>query len=179
MLGTGRGGRGLKTKARTEREAGVAGREEVREDMLDKPTSGSAMDADPTRSRSKNQLDSGETPGVGEWEREEAKAPVKRMRSPIRPLGPIRRRNVGVVVEGKDGKAPEKPEIVAGKKRRIEQAKTKGRSTFSAITSSEEGGTESEDEGSAKKKQRLASVMVVSDEDDEETEDELGMCSAL
>ncbi len=107
---------------------------------------------------------------------------MKRLRSPIRALGQIGRGKAKAFVEGKDGKAPEKPDVVAGKKRSFQHTKTKGRSTFSAITSSEEEGTETETEndGSAKKKQRLAPAMNVGgdDVDEDETEDELGMCSA-
>ena len=189
LLGAGRGGRGLKTTAHTEREVRMAGKEEVRVDMLDKPISGSDTEgADSTTSRSRNKLDIRGSLEVGEGEMKQVQgveARVKRLRSPIRALGQIGRDRTKGFVEGKDGKAPEKPELVAGKKRRFQQTKTKGRSTFSAMTSSEEEGLESENEGSAKKKQRFAPVVNVGnkededeDEDEDETEDELSMCSA-
>ena len=185
MLGAGRGGRGLKTKAYTEREARMSGREEVRADLLDRPISGSDMEgADSTRVKRTSKLDIRGSLEVGEEEVEQAQgveARVKRLRSPIRALGQIGRGKMKAPLEGKDGKAPEKPGVVAGQKRSFHHTKTKGPSTFSAITSSEEEGTETEDDGSAKKKQRLAPVVNVGGEEDEdadETEDELGMCSA-
>jgi hypothetical protein len=159
--------------------------EEVRLDMLDRPISGSDTEgAGSTRSRSRSNLDTKGNLGVNEREVKQVQgveARVKRLRSPIRAFGQIGREKTKEFVEGKDGKAPEKPELVAGKKRRFHQTKTKGRSTFSAITSSEEEGTENENEGSTKKKKRLAPVVNVDDEEDEdedETEDELSMCSA-
>jgi len=187
MLGAGRGGRGLKTKVHTEQEVGMAGREEVAVDIPDRPTSGSDTQrlegADSTRSRSRSKLDIRGSLEVGEQEVEQVRgveARVKRLRSPIRALGQTGRRKAKALVEGKDAKAPEKPEVVAGKKRSFQQTKTKRRSTFSAITSSEEEGTENENGGSAKKKQRLAPVVNVRDDEtvnEDETEDELGMCS--
>ena len=183
-LGARRGGRGLKTIAHGERE--------VKMDMLDRPISGADTDrAGPTRSRSKSKLDTKGSLEVGEGEVKQVQgveARVKRLRSPIRAFGQIGREKTKGFVEGKDGKAPEKPELVAGKKRRFQQTKTKGRSTFSAITSSEEEGTENENEGSTKKRQRVARVVNAGDgegedededEDEDETEDELSMYSAL
>lgn len=183
MLGAGRGGRGLRTKARTAREVGAAEREEV----LDRPTSGSDIQhlepADSTRSRNRSKLDIRESLGVGEEDVKQAQAvepPVKRVRSPIQALGRFGRRTTKEIVEGKEGEAPEKPEIVAGKKRSFKETKAKGRSTFSAVTISDEEGTEYEYGGSAKKKQRLTPVVGIShdDKDEDETEDELSMCSA-
>ena len=187
MLGTGRGGRGLKTKTHTEQEVRMVGKEEVRADLLDRPISGSDMeDVDSTKSRKRSRLDIRGSPEVGEEEvgqTQGVEARVKRLRSPIRALGQIGRGKTKAPLEGKDGKAPEKPGAVAGKKRSFHHTKTKGPSTFSAITSSEEERTESESEndGSAKKKQRIAPVVNVDGEEGEdadETEDELGMCSA-
>lgn len=163
----------------------MEGKEEVRADLLDRPISGSDMeDVESTKSRKRSKLDIKGSPEVGEEEVEQAEgveARVKRLRSPIRALGQIGRGKTKAPLEGKDGKAPEKPGVVAGKKRSFHHTKAKGRSTFSAVTSSEEEGTETEDDGSAKKKQRLAPVVNVGGEEDEdadETEDELGMCSA-
>jgi len=167
----------------------MAGGEEARGDMLDKLTSGSGTErlegADSTRSRSRSKLDIGGSLGVGEKEVEQMQGvelPAKQVRSAIRALGQVRREIPKEIAEGKNGKAPDKPEIVAGKKRSFKETKTKGRSTFSAITSSEGEGTEYEYGGSAKKKQRLALVVGVNDDDDDdddETEDDdLGRCSA-
>ena len=183
MLGAGRGGRGLKTKARTEREVGAA----EREMELDKPTSGGDIQrlepAESTRSRNRGNLDIGGSLRVGNDEMEQTQAVeplVKRVRSPIRALGRFGRGDTNEIAEGK---VPGKPEIVAGKKRSFKETRVKGRSTFSAITSSEEEGTEREYGGSASKKQRLTPVVGAGhenedDEDDEETEDDLSMCSA-
>ena len=185
VLGARRGGRGLKTKAHAEQGVRMAGREEVRADLLDRPISGSDMEvAESTRSRRKSKLDIRGSQEMGEEEVKQVhgvEARVKRLRSPIRALGHIGKGKANGFVEGKDGKAPVKPEVVAGKKRSFQHTKTKGRSTFSAITSSEEEGTESENDGSAKKKLRLAPAVKVGGEEDvdeDETEDELGMCSA-
>ena len=182
MLGAGRGGRGLKTKARTERQVGAA----EREVELDKPTSGGDIQrlepVESTRSRNRSNLDIGGSLGVGDEEIEQTQAVeplVKRVRSPIRALGRFGR---GDTKETAEGKVPGKPEIVAGKKRSFRETRVKGRSTFSAITSSEEEGTEREYGGSANKKQRLTPGVGAGDEEDdedeEETEDDLSMCSA-
>jgi hypothetical protein len=181
MLGAGRGGRGLKTKAHTKRGVGVAEKEEAQADLVDKPISGSDTERlereGSMRSRNRSKLDIGGSLAVGEWEHEEVEQgveSVKRVRSSIQVLGQIERMSAKGVAEGKYGKVPEKPDIVAGKKRSLEDTKTKGRPNFSAIAGSEEEGTEDEEEGSAKKKQRLRSVVETSDED--ETEDELSTC---
>jgi hypothetical protein len=170
---------------------GVAGEEEVRAGMPARLTSGSDTvhleDANSTRTRSRGKPHIGGSLEVREREREEevkgVESPVKRVRSPIRALGQFGKGVTKGIIEGDDGKAPEKPELVAGKKRGFRETKTKGRSTYSAITSSEDEGTESEHGGSPKKKPRFAPVVDFSDEDEtedateDETEDELGMCS--
>jgi hypothetical protein len=108
VLGVGRGGRGLKTKAHTEREVRMVGKEEARADMLDRPISGSDTEgAGSTRSRSRSNQDTRGGLEVGEEEVKQVQgveARVKRLRSPIRALGQIGRGKTKKIVEGEDGR---------------------------------------------------------------------------